>query len=95
MPEGFLPSHTRDHNDTIGPVTKEEIDTLLRNSKKDSATGHDGITYEMLIHIETAFATILPRMYQALLHHGMFQQAWKHAVCVPIPKTVRTDTSNL
>lgn len=94
MPEGFLSPCAQDHSDTVDPGTKEQIDTLLRNAKKGSATGLDSVTYEMLAHVETALPGTLLATFQVLQHHGMFPESWKYSVCVPIPKPGQADMSD-
>lgn len=48
LPEGFLPSITKDLGDNFDPVTEQEIANLLSKTSSTSAPGLDNINYTMI-----------------------------------------------
>ena len=70
----------------LGRITKEEILRNVKSSKKSSAPGEDGITYQMISKGGESFIQILLILYNLLLTIGYYPQAWRSVRCRMIGK---------
>lgn len=94
LPPGFLPESLGDISDTHRTIEANEVNCYLRPARKYSAYRADGTTYEILTQIANVRQSLLATLLDALLRYGVFPPAWKHVICVPIPKPGRTDLTN-
>ena len=71
----------------MSPVTKEELEDILRHLPRRKAPGKSGLTNELWIHAgldcEEAFRLLL----NECLRHEDIPTSWKQSLIIPIPKT--------
>ena len=73
-------------------ITKSEFDHALKNSNI-SAPGNDLVDFEMIKNASTQAKTYLLKLYNHLLKHSLFPDAWRHSIVVPILKSGKDPTS--
>ena len=57
--------------------SSDEIQSLIRKLRNNSAAGIDGITCQMLKHTTSSISPILCRIFNLLLYTGRIPDAWK------------------
>ena len=76
-------------NNTIDPINRnfkiQELLSTLR-TKKTSAPGEDGVSYDILKHLHINAYTEILRLYNIIWNFGNIPQIFKHAIVVPILK---------
>ena len=84
---------------TIDPINKnftiqELIDTLSK--KTNSATGEDGLSYEILKHVHLNGLKEILILFNKIWNFGTIPQSFKHAIIVPIlkPNKPKTDPAS-
>lgn len=59
------------------PITKNEIERIVKNLKDKKATGHDGISNKLVKAINQAFPYLLHAMFNQCLNIGLFPKHFK------------------
>lgn len=67
LPPKFLLEPFTNLSDTHRTITPDEVAKYLRQARKQSPQGADGITYEMLTHINIVQPALLATVFDALL----------------------------
>ncbi|XP_077514883.1 uncharacterized protein LOC144125401 [Amblyomma americanum] len=67
-------------------LTKGELSSALLHSKRRSAPGPDGVTYQMLRNLDDAMQTSLLQTYNEVWSTGRLPEAWRTALVVPVLK---------
>ena len=67
------------------PFTLHELHDAL-NTKKDTATGKDNISYNLIKHLHPNFKNILLTFYNTLFVGKQFPSEWREAIVIPLPK---------
>lgn len=80
-------SYAVDDCGITSPITKAELIAAIEATKKKSAPGHDGITYEVFKNLEGPAVDNLLGVLNEVWTDGEIPQEWKHAIIVPIPKS--------
>ena len=88
-PMNFASDNSEDHN---LPFSLTELKQALQKSK-DSATGLDGVHYQLLTHLPDKTLCLLLHVYNKIWESGSFPSWWREAAIIPIPKH-GIDTSN-
>ena len=68
------------------PLTLNELNKVLRKLKKKRSPGPDGITSEMLQHLDTTARLKLLEIFNHSWEEGRVPQIWKEAIMIPIHK---------
>ena len=68
------------------PFSEHELKRALRQSKKDTSPGEDGIPYECLKQLPGTGQRTLLKLYNMAWEIGQIPQAWKHAIVLPVAK---------
>ncbi|XP_037526402.1 uncharacterized protein LOC119403544 [Rhipicephalus sanguineus] len=68
------------------PIFKHEQNAALARTKRRSASGADGITYQMLRNLDVAARQRLLRAFSDVWHSRTLPEAWLTAVVVPVRK---------
>ena len=68
------------------PLTLQELDNALKKLKLKKSPGPDGITNEMLIHLDTTARLKLLEIFNLTWEEGRVPQMWKEATMIPIHK---------
>ena len=68
------------------PLTLKELNKVLRKLKKKRSPGPDGITNEMLQHLDTTARLKLLEIFNLTWEEGRVPQIWKEAIMIPIHK---------
>ena len=68
------------------PLTLRELDKALNKLKKRKSPGPDGITNEMLQHLDTTARLKLLEIFNLTWEEGRVPQLWKEAIMIPVPK---------
>ena len=68
-------------------ITAHEYKIAL-NSAKESAPGHERITYSLLQYLHPATKVII-ELYSRIFQERSFPTTWKTSVVIPIPKPNR------
>jgi len=63
-----------------------ELRRAIRETKKHSAPGDDGISYEMLQHLSKRSTKILLELYNRVWSEGKMPQDWRHSIVKPVLK---------
>jgi ribonuclease HI len=92
VPENFALSKANLSNDFTS-VSRSEIKCALGRTNKASAVGSDKLNVSTLCHFDDASPSTLPQLATALFKYGCHYQAWKHALCVVIPKNGKASYS--
>lgn len=71
-PPDFLGPLLEDLSDNYRQMIAEQISKFLRNSKRNSATGIDLVSYPMIQKIHHARPVLLPYLFSNLLYYGVF-----------------------
>jgi len=66
-----------------------ELRRAIRETKKDSAPGDDGISYEMLQHLSKRSTKFLLELYNRVWSEGKMPQDWRHSIVKPVNKPSR------
>ena len=78
----FTSSNTEEYNSLFNITELKDAIAV----SKDTATGPDDIHYQMLKHLpETALDTLL-HIFNGIWTTGVFQESWRLATIIPIPK---------
>jgi Reverse transcriptase (RNA-dependent DNA polymerase)/Endonuclease-reverse transcriptase len=76
-------------------ITTQKVRTVIKNLKKTSSAGPDGITTELLQQCTDQLSPILAALYRKSMNHGKVPSEWKKANVVPIfKKGAKSDPSN-
>lgn len=78
-------------SDLDTPITLNELRAAHKEGK-DTAPGHDGVTYSLLSRMGPAAELSLLQLYNMSLTAGRVPKTWKRQITVPIPK--RGDMTN-
>ena len=76
------------------PLTLQELNTALRKLKKKKSPGPDGITNEMLTHLDTTARLKLLEIFNLSWEEGRVPQMWKEATMIPILKKGKVKTKS-
>jgi len=68
------------------PFQEIEMDTAIQNMKLKSAPGMDQIDYNVISSLPREYLKLLLKIYNNILHEGIFPNQWKHSLIVLIPK---------
>jgi len=68
------------------PFSEHELKRALRQSKKDTSPGEDGIPYECLKQLPGTGQRTLLKLYNMTWEKGQIPQTWKHAIVFPVAK---------
>ena len=68
------------------PITHNELESALQSLKPKQAPGPDGVTNELLMHLDAEAKKKLLQIYSASWKHGIVPQEWKKAILIPIHK---------
>lgn len=68
------------------PIDDIELTRTIRNQRKTSAPGADGISYLVLFNLLGVLLPYLKKMYNSSLRLSHLPPSWKYALVVPIPK---------
>ena len=71
------------------PLTLQELNTAILKLKKKKSSGPDGITNEMITHLDTSARLKLLEIFNLSWEEGRVPQMWKEAKMIPIHKTSR------
>ena len=63
----------------------DELEEAL-NLSNNSAPGKDNVPFEMLKHLDILAKSYLLKFYNHIWLNGLFPQAWRHAIIIPIEK---------
>ena len=85
----FKSSNLEDYNI---PFTMTELKDSL-NKAHDTATGPDEIHYQLIKHLPDSSLEVLLDLYNNIWETGIFPDAWREAIVIPIPKAGK-DTTN-
>ena len=69
------------------PFNLSELRRAIRETKKHSAPGDDGISYEMLQHLSKRSTKILLELYDRVWTEGKMPQDWRHSIVKPVLKS--------
>ena len=67
-------------------LTMRELEDALKQSDKNTAPGHDGITYEMIDKTDKTYKCALLKLYNKIFLNDSFPMSWKKSILIPIPK---------
>src|SRR5690606_23644399 len=70
-------------------ITTVDITNALRRCNLSGAPGYDGVIYNAISKVHQSQPQLLTGLYNACLTVGHYPTAWKHAICVLIPKPGR------
>ena len=77
---------TKDLNESFA---LHELQSEIRQAKKNSAPGDDIISYEMLRHLTVTSQKVILAMYNQIWESGTLPADWKNADVIPILKPGR------
>ena len=66
------------------PLSLQELNTAIKKLKKKKSPGPDGITNEMIIHLDTTARLKLLEIFNLSWEEGRVPQMWKEAIMIPI-----------
>ena len=69
------------------PITKEEVISVIQNSKKEKSPGTDGLVNELF---KEACATLIPfivKLFNKIFNLGIFPARWGEAILCPLYKS--------
>ena len=66
------------------PLTLQELDHALKKLKLKKSPGPDGITNEMLTHLNTTARLKLLEIFNMIWKEGRVPQTWKKSIMFPI-----------
>jgi hypothetical protein len=69
-----------------GPVTSEEISTLVNKLKRRKAPGPDQITYEHIIFGGPRLHRCIAKLFNGIILQGKIPYAWKKGFIIPLYK---------
>ena len=75
-----------DHQETLAPITSEEIKADLKKCKSSSAPGLNGIRYGVLYQANDKVYEALAKICDACMATGYYPKLWKKAEGIMIPK---------
>ena len=76
------------------PLTLQELNTAIAKLKKKKAPGPDGITNEMIIHLDSTARLKLLEIFNLSWEEGRVPQMWKEATMIPIHKKGKDKTKS-
>ena len=77
----------RDDNSVINKdFVYHEMETCIRQCKKNKSPGQDRIHYEMLLNLPKTSKKAILRLYNRTWTNGQLPDNWKHAIIVPFLK---------
>ena len=82
----YLEPKQGDDSSLVAPPTVNEVANHLKNCKTNSATGLDGVGYNLLKRVPPSFLAYIVKFYGACIRLGYFSKAWKHAKTTMVPK---------
>src|SRR5207253_10361004 len=74
------------YEDTVHPISINELTTTIQESPTNKATGPQGISNEMLKHLSTYSTQVLLEIFNACMRLKQIPKMWKHASIFPISK---------
>ena len=74
------------------PLSLQELNTAIKKKKK--SPGPDGITNEMIIHLDTTARLKLLEIFNLSWEEGRVPQMWKEAIMIPIHKKGKDKTKS-
>ena len=77
LAEELRPSFRSSGSSASDQITREEIESNLRSTKKDSSPGEDGISYQMITHGGAKLISLLLILFNGILNSGHFPDSWK------------------
>ncbi|XP_037501849.1 uncharacterized protein LOC119375889 [Rhipicephalus sanguineus] len=91
-PQGHHPAWTASQIAALcqEPIFEHELNAALARTKRRSAPGADGITYEMLRNLDVAARQRLLRAFNDAWQSGTLPEAWLTAMVVPVRKHGRS-----
>ena len=76
------------------PLSLQELNTAIKKLKKKKSPGPDGITNEMIIHLDTTARLKLLEIFNLSWEEGRVPQMWKEAIMIPIHKKGKDKTKS-
>ena len=76
------------------PLSLQELNTAINKLKKKKSPGPDGITNEMIIHLDTTARLKLLEIFNLSWEEGRVPQMWKEAIMIPIHKKGKDKTKS-
>lgn len=70
----------------VPTITSAQVEDAIQAAKVKSAPGHDGISYKALKSLSPSGINYLTQLFNAILKHQYYPEAWKKAIIIPIPK---------
>ena len=74
------------------PLTLQELNTAIGKLKKKKSPGPDGITNEMITHLDSTARLKLLEIFNLSWEEGRVPQMWKEATMIPIHKKDKDKT---
>ena len=69
-----------------GPITVENISTIVSKLKRRKAPGPDRITYEHIVLGGNQMLKCIAKLFNSIILHGKVPHAWKQGLIVPLYK---------
>ncbi|KAK8767634.1 hypothetical protein V5799_005586, partial [Amblyomma americanum] len=86
-PQGPSPQEAGIISTCTAPFTLRELSAVLTRSRRRTAPGIDGITYQMLRNLGEDHRTSLLSSFNEVWRTGILPDAWRTALVVPVLKT--------
>jgi hypothetical protein len=88
LEDGKPPKRPRTNTDpeTTRMFTIEDLESAFARKKADSATGIDGITYEMVKHMNIGTKELILKRLNEQWKEGMVIEEWKKIKIIPVLK---------
>ena len=83
----ILTSHGEERDcSTTDPFSMNKLKDAFKKLKSKKAPGPDGITGEMLKHLEACSRAVLLKIFNHSLMKGVVPAVWKEAIIIPVPE---------
>ena len=69
-----------------GPITVENISTIVSKLKRRKATGSERITFEHILFGGNQMLKCIVKHFNSVILHGQVPHAWKQGITVPLYK---------
>ena len=86
MDDPYTEEEVGDDSDLLKKVTIEELQENLQKCKNKSASGEDGISYQMIKRLPRKFKENICQIYSDAIRLGHFPSIWKSALVKMLPK---------
>ena len=73
------------------PFTEAELDSCIKNLKRDKSTGFDNIMNEYIIMSRNLIKPVLCKLFNHILSTGDFPEIWMKSIVIPIFKKGQTN----